>query len=82
LSTLNTIQFNLFPEDNERLQNLSGWQHEHFGQVELGLGVEINSRGFQLSVTGQASRVGKAEQVIRELYNETEQQTLTPDLCI
>ena len=80
MSVLNTIQFNLFPEDNERLQNLSGWHQEHFEQVELGLGVEINSRGFQLSVTGLADRVVKAEQVIRELYDETAQQTLTPDL--
>lgn len=80
MSTLNTIQFNLSPEDNERLQNLSGWQHEHFEQIELGLGVEVNSRGFQLSVTGQANRVVKAEQVIRDLYDETAVQTLTPDL--
>ncbi len=80
MSTLNTIQFNLSPEDNERLQNLSGWQHEHFEQIELGLGVEVNSRGFQLSVTGLANRVVKAEQVIRDLYDETALQTLTPDL--
>ncbi len=80
MSKLNTIQFNLFPEDNERLQNLSGWQHEHFGQIELGLGVEISSRGFQLSVTGLADRVVKAEQLIRDLYDETNVQTLTPDL--
>jgi len=80
LSALNTLQFKLFPEDNERLQNLSGWHQEHFEQGELGLGVEINSRGFQLSVTGLADRVVKAEQVIRELYDETAQQTLTPDL--
>jgi len=80
LPALNTIQFNLFPEDNERLQNVSGWNNEHFSQVELGLGVEINSRGFQISVTGLADRVIKAEQIVRDLYDETAEQTLTPEL--
>lgn len=77
MPALNTIQFTLSPEDNERLQNLCGWRNEHFEQVELRLGVEINSRGFQVSVTGQADRVVKAEQVIRDLYEETAQNTLT-----
>lgn len=80
MPALNTIQFNLFPEDNERLQNVSGWNNEHFSQVELGLGVEINSRGFQISVTGLADRVIKAEQIVRDLYDETAEQTLTPEL--
>ncbi len=79
MSSLNTIQFNLFPEDIERLENLSGWKNEHLEQVELGLGVEINGRGFQVSVTGLAERVVQAEQVIRLLYDETAHQTLTPE---
>ncbi|GKT12529.1 MAG: phosphate starvation-inducible protein PhoH and related proteins [Thiomicrorhabdus sp.] len=76
MPALNTIQFTLFPEDNERLQNLCGWHNEHFEQVELRLGVEISSRGFQVSVTGSADRVVKAEQVIRDLYEEAVDTTL------
>jgi len=78
LSALHTIQFNLFPEDNERLQNLFGWQNEHIEQLELRLGVEINSRGFSISVTGLGDRVVKTEQFIRDLYAESEQETLNP----
>ncbi|WP_319380837.1 PhoH family protein [Thiomicrorhabdus sp.] len=79
MTTLHTIQFDLYPEDNERLQNLSGWRHEHFEQVELRLGVEINVRGFQVFVTGMADRLVKAEQVVRTLYDLTADETLTPD---
>ncbi len=78
MSTLHTIQFNLYPEDNERLQNLFGWQNEHLEQLELRLGVEINSRGFAISVTGLGDRVVQAEQLLRDLYDESAQETLTP----
>lgn len=79
MAALHTIQFSLFPEDNTRLQNLCGWHNEHFDQVELRLGVEINTRGFQVSVTGLADRVVKAEQVVRDLYQATDSETLTPE---
>lgn len=79
MSALHTIQFKLFPEDNERLQNLCGWHNEHFEQVELRLGVEINARGYLLSITGLADRVVQAEQVMLDLYAETANETLTPE---
>lgn len=79
LSALHTIQFKIFPEDNERLQNLCGWHNEHFEQVELRLGVEINARGYLLSITGLADRVVQAEQVILDLYAETADETVTPE---
>ena len=79
LPALHTIQFSLFPEDNERLQNLLGWHNEHFDQIELRLGVEINSRGFKISVTGLSDRVVKAEQLLRDLYESTAKETLTPE---
>ncbi len=79
LPALHTIQFSLFPEDNERLQNLLGWHNEHFDQIELRLGVEVNSRGFKLSVTGLSDRIVKAEQLIRDLYESTAKETLTPE---
>lgn len=78
MSALHTIQFNLFPEDNERLQNLFGWQNEHLEQLELRLGVEINPRGFSVSVIGLGDRVVKAEQLLRDLYDDAEHETLNP----
>lgn len=79
LSALHTIQFSLYPEDNERLQNLCGWNHEHLDQIELRLGVEINHRSFNFSVTGLAERLVQTEQLLRDLYTETEDETLTPE---
>ena len=79
MPALHTIQFSLFPQDNERLQNLCGWHHEHIDQVELRLGIEINSRGFDFAVTGLSDRLVKAEQFIRDLYELTESETLTPE---
>lgn len=79
MSALHTIQFRLEPEDNERLQNLCGWHNEHFDQVELRLGVEINLHGFLVSITGLADRVHKAEEVVRELFAMTADETLLPE---
>ncbi|BBP46722.1 nucleoside triphosphate hydrolase [Thiosulfatimonas sediminis] len=79
MTTLHTIQFRLAPEDNERLQNLCGWQSEHLGQVELRLGVEINHRGFLFAITGLAERIHKAEEVVRELFRLTAAETLMPE---
>ncbi|WP_373019517.1 PhoH family protein [Thiomicrorhabdus sp.] len=78
MTTLHTIQFNLYPQDNERLQNLFGWHNEHLEQIELRLGVEINARGFTISVTGLGDRLVKAEQLLRDLYEETAAETLDP----
>ena len=79
MTALQSIEFQLFPEDNERLQNLCGWNHEHLGQIELRLGVEINTRGFAVSVTGLPERLVQAEQVVRDLYEQTQFETLTPE---
>lgn len=79
MSTLQTIKFSLFPEGNERLQNFCGWNHEHIQQLELRLGVEINIFGFQVSVTGLPERLTEAEQVVRDLYELTEKDTLSPE---
>jgi len=79
LSALHTIQFKLYPEDNERLQNLFGWHNEHLEQIELRMGVEINSRGFNISITGLGDRLVQTEQLILDLYEETAQEMLDPE---
>ncbi|WP_294948070.1 PhoH family protein [Sulfurivirga sp.] len=75
---LHSVSFELTPHDNERLQNLVGWRNEHLEQVELRLGVEVNHLGFQFKVTGLADRIVRAEQVIRDLYEQTRHETLEP----
>ncbi|BBP44097.1 PhoH family protein [Thiosulfativibrio zosterae] len=75
---LNTIQFQLSPEDNAALQNLSGWHGEHLDQIELRLGVEINLFSFQVSVIGLPDRLIKAEQAIRDLFELAQNETLSP----
>lgn len=78
MSILQSIHFQLSPENNEALQNLCGWQSEHLSQLELRLGVEINHRGFEFQITGLADRLVKAEQVILDLYQRALTETLDP----
>jgi len=72
---LNTItQSNniiLEPIDNRRLANLCGQFDEHLRQIEQRLGVEINNRGNNFKVIGEADSVQATEDLLRELYNDT-----------
>ncbi len=69
-----TSVFQLQPEDNQRLANLSGQFDEHLGQIEKRLNVVINHRGTQFQVVGSQFAVQKAEAVLKALYNDAEQQ--------
>ncbi|HVT33279.1 MAG TPA: PhoH family protein [Rhodanobacteraceae bacterium] len=69
--------FTLEPADNERLANLGGPFDEHLRQIELRLGVEIANRANVFRVTGAEPSVRAAERVLRELYDATENETLT-----
>jgi len=69
--------FALEPDDTERLANLNGPFDEHLRQIELRLGVEIANRGNVFRVTGADHSVRIAERVLRELYDATENETLT-----
>ena len=69
--------FTLEPADGERLANLNGPFDEHLRQIELRLGVEIANRGNVFRVTGAEHSVKAAERVLRELYDATENETLT-----
>lgn len=77
-SPLNTIQFRLSPENIHALQSFSGVHGEHLQQVELRLGVEINLFSYEVNVIGLPERLIKAEQVLRDLYEQAHQETLTP----
>lgn len=63
--------FSLEPEDNQRLAALCGQFNEHLRQVESRLGVEINNRGNNVTVIGDAGPIQLAEEVLKKLYAET-----------
>ena len=69
----------LEPTDNQRLANLCGAFDEHLRQVERRLGVEINNRGNAFRVHGDPTPVRAAGKIIRELYDATEEEPLTPE---
>lgn len=78
-SCLHTIHFELSPQSNDQLQNLCGWHNQHISQLELKLGVEINHLGFDFRITGQAERLVKTEQILRDLYLHASEKTLLPE---
>ncbi len=68
----------LTPTDNDRLANLCGQFDQHLRQIENDLGVEVTSRGNCFRIIGDDVSVGRAERVVRVLYEESAQQTITP----
>lgn len=70
--------FVIEPADNQRLANLCGQFDEHLRQIERRLGVEINNRGNQFRVIGDAAPVRVTEDLLKSLYAETGQGALTP----
>ena len=68
----------LEPADNQRLANLCGQFDEHLRQIERRLGVEVNNRGNHFRVVGEQPSVQAAEEVLRQLYDETEKEVLDP----
>lgn len=68
----------LEPPDNERLANLCGPLDQHLRQLERRMGVEINNRGNSFRVIGLPRSVEIAERIIRQLYESTEHEVLSP----
>jgi phosphate starvation-inducible PhoH-like protein len=80
-----TLELTFEPIDNVRLANLVGPMDENLHQVEQRLGVRAFRRGGQLVLTGSESATQKAEQVIRQLFELSADEALTPDrvhLCL
>jgi phosphate starvation-inducible PhoH-like protein len=73
-----SCDFALEPADNQRLANLCGQFNQHLRQVEQYMGVEINNRGNQFRVIGDAAVARLARDIVRKLYEETARQALTP----
>jgi phosphate starvation-inducible PhoH-like protein len=75
MTTNDTREFLLEPEDIERLANLAGPFDAHLRQIELRLGVEIANRGNIFKVVGPAAEVKAAEKLLRALYAEAGDET-------
>ncbi|MFP7722000.1 PhoH family protein [Lysobacter sp. A3-1-A15] len=72
-----TSEFTLDPPEAERLANLSGPFEGHLRLIELRLGVEIASRGNIFRIVGPEAAVGKAETLLRDLWNDAANETLS-----
>jgi phosphate starvation-inducible PhoH-like protein len=80
-----TLELAFEPIDNARLANLVGPMDENLHQVEQRLGVRVYRRGGQLAVSGEDEAVAKAEQVIKQMFELSADEVLTPDrvhLCL
>ncbi len=71
-------EFFLEPADNERLANLCGQLDEHLRQIEKNLGIEIDNRGNQFRVTGNDAAARAGREVIRRLFEMTNDEVLDP----
>src|ERR1700712_3296564 len=77
MTSLTQHDFALEPVDTERLANLNGPFDEHLRQIELRLGVEIANRGNVYRVSGDEGSVKLADRGLHDLYDATQNETLT-----
>jgi phosphate starvation-inducible protein PhoH and related proteins len=70
-------EFDLEPSDNARLANLCGPLDENLRLLEARLDVQIRRRGDSFRVTGM--RAESAEDTLRELFDLTKSEEVTPE---
>ena len=74
-----SVSITLEPADNQRLASLCGQFDEHLRQLEHRLQVEISNRGNRFQITGSDRAPGLAAEVLRDLYDATDEAPLTPE---
>jgi phosphate starvation-inducible protein PhoH and related proteins len=74
--SLGTRTVVLEPMDNERIANLNGPFDAHLRQIELRLGVVINTRGNIYAIQGEFAALEKCEQLLRELFDKAAARAL------
>jgi len=79
-TSAHSLDITLDPADNQRLANLCGQFDEHLRLIERRMGVEINNRGNTFRIIGKKKSAEETEEILRELYRETDKNTLTPEL--
>ncbi len=72
-----SLDIEFTPADNQRLANLCGPMNEHLQLIEMRLGVEINNRNHHFQLIGDDSDVTLGADILKSLYNATEQEALT-----
>lgn len=75
-----SLDITLEPADNQRLANLCGQFDEHLRLIERRMGVEINNRGNTFRIIGIKKSITATEEVLRELYLETDKTVLDPEI--
>ncbi len=79
-TSAHSLDITLDPVDNQRLANLCGQFDEHLRLIERRMGVEINNRGNIFRIIGIKKSIEETEEILRELYIETDKNTLTPEV--
>ncbi|KAA6184080.1 PhoH family protein [Thiohalocapsa marina] len=74
-----SLDLELAPADNVRLNSLCGPFDQHLRLIERRLGIEIGNRGVSFRLIGDAAAIGAGEQVLRALYAATEHEALTAE---
>ncbi len=74
-----TQPLTLEPSDSRRLANLCGLLGQHLRQIEERLGIEIRNRGSEFELIGPPGKIRAGAELLRTLYQTTEQNELTPD---
>jgi phosphate starvation-inducible protein PhoH and related proteins len=69
----------LEPDDGARLANLCGPFDAHLRAIELGLGVEVRNRGNRFRLLGPQDEIDRAEDVLRDLYEQTAEGVIAPE---
>ena len=78
-TSAHSLDITLDPVDNQRLANLCGQFDEHLRIIERRMGVEINNRGNNFRIIGKKKSVEETEEILRELYIESEKSPLSPE---
>jgi len=74
-----SIDLELAPADNSRLNTLCGPFDQHLRLIERRLGIEISNRGVSFRLIGDLPAVTAGKQVLRDLYASAEQEPLSAE---
>lgn len=75
-----TLETLLEPADNQRLNSLCGPYNDNIKQLERLLGIEINHRSNQFSLTGNEICVHAANTILQTLYKQTKVKNQLVDI--
>lgn len=70
----------LEPSDNQRISNLAGPLDRHLRQIESTLGVQINNRGNNFSISGKHDDVISTINVLHDLYEQSAHKVLDSEM--